>query len=250
MIPAEPLVYRWQLTGLQFKVLCDDLRLGGLPRPFTFTSDTRFADDYERERNAVRAGLRELTDPRFDAMVRALTRPDIMVLANLWNERHHTDPQQCLRVHAVRCDDRGYVITQRPGETVAHSGGFDIAECSAAALARTVVGLLPDAAAGRDPQSVPAGLTAGGAHPDFHGFLSSAAHSVASGPDAGVLKVIQGRLGFRARGITHVGLVWRDLPGDGRYVMGPDAELAGMDATAIYDWIEARMAEIMARLQT
>ncbi|WP_416564872.1 ESX secretion-associated protein EspG [Nocardia testacea] len=117
---ARPIVYRWKLTGLQFKVLCDDLRLGGLPRPFTFTSNTRFADDYERERDEVRAGLREVTDPRFDAMVRALTRPDIMVLANLWNERHHTDPRQCIRVHAVRRDERGYVITQRPGETVAH----------------------------------------------------------------------------------------------------------------------------------
>ncbi|MFQ6230526.1 hypothetical protein [Nocardia sp. NPDC002869] len=31
--------------------------------------------------------------------------------------------------------------------------------------------------------------------------------SVSSGPDAGVLKVIQGRLGFRARGIIHAGLV-------------------------------------------
>ncbi|MEU1523340.1 ESX secretion-associated protein EspG [Nocardia rhamnosiphila] len=247
---SEPIVYRWHLTGLQFKVLCDDLRLGGLPRPFTFTSDTRFADDYECERNEVRAGLREVTDPRFDAMVRALTRPDIMVLANLWNERHHTDPQQCLRVHAVRRDDRGYVITQRPGETVAHSGGFDIAECSPAFLARTVVGLLPEAGAGRDPQSVSAGLTAGGANPDVRGFPSSGAPSVSSGPDAGVLKVIQGRLGFRARGIIHVGLVWRDLPGDGRYVLGPEAELVGMDGAAMCDWIEARMAEIMVRLET
>ncbi|MEV3959969.1 ESX secretion-associated protein EspG [Nocardia sp. NPDC050193] len=181
-------------------------------------------------------------------MVRALTRPDIMVLANLWNERHHTDPQQCLRVHAVRRDDRGYVITQRPGATVAHSAGFDIAECRPAVLARTVVGLLPEAAAGRDPQTMPAGLTTAAANPD--GFPSSGTPSVTSGPDAGVLKVIQGRLGFRARGITHVGLVWRDLPGDGRYVMGPEAELAGMDDTAICAWIEARMAEIMVRLET
>ncbi|MEV0108814.1 ESX secretion-associated protein EspG [Nocardia sp. NPDC050799] len=247
---SEPIGYRWNLTGLQFKVLCDDLRLGGLPRPFTFTSNTRFADDYERERNEVRAALREVTDPRFDDMVRALTRPDIMVLANLWNERHHTDPQQCLRVHAVRRDDRGYVITQRPGETVAHSGGFDIAECSPAVLARTVVGLLPEAGAGRDPQSVSTGLAAGGANPDFRGFPASGTSCVSSGPDAGVLKVIQGRLGFRVRGIIHVGLVWRDLPGDGRYVMGPEAELVGMDGTAICDWIEARMAEIMVRLAT
>ncbi|MGW5388291.1 ESX secretion-associated protein EspG [Nocardia sp. NPDC003963] len=245
---SEPLVHRWQLTGLQFKVLCDDLRLGGLPRPFTFTSDTRFADDYEAERDAVRADLCELTDPRFDAMVHALTRPDIMVLANLWNEQHHTDPRQCIRVHAVRRDDRAYVITQRPGETVAHSGGFDIAECGPAVLAPAVVGLLPAADAGRDPQSVSAALTAGGTSPDLHGFRPTGTPSVASGPDAGVLKVIQGRLGFRERGIIHVGLIWRDLPGDGRYVMGPDAELAGMDGTAIREWIDARMAEITVRL--
>lgn len=246
----EPIVYRWQLTGLQFKVLCDDLRLGGLPRPFTFTSGTRFADDYERERDEVRADLREVTDPRFDAMVQALTRPDIMVLANLWNERHHTDPRQCIRVHAVRRDDRGYVITQRPGETVAHSGGFDIAECDPVDLARTVVGLFPEVGAGRDPESVPAGLTVAGPSPDSRVFRPSGSPSVPSGPDAGVLKVIQGRLGFRERGIIHVGLIWRDIPGDGRYVMGADAEPAGMDGTAMSDWIDARMAEIMVRLQT
>ncbi|WP_416564873.1 hypothetical protein [Nocardia testacea] len=62
--------------------------------------------------------------------------------------------------------------------------------------------------------------------------------------------MIQGRLGFRERGIIHVGLIWRDLPGDGRYVMGADAETVGMDGTAMGDWIDARMAEIMVRLQT
>ncbi|MGI5221168.1 ESX secretion-associated protein EspG [Nocardia sp. CA-290969] len=242
----EPIVYRWELTGLQFKVLCEDRRIGGLPRPFTFTSDTKFADDYEAEKNEVRAALEQSADPEFDVMVHALGRPDIMVTANLWNERQHTDPNQCVRVHAVRRDDRGYVIVQRPGRTVAHAGGFDIAECAPEALARTVVGLLPDIGAGSDPETVWAGLVAAG---EGSGAADGDLPSAPYGPDAGVLKVIQGHLGFRERGIIHVGLVWRDVPGDGRYVLGAAEELTGMDGSAICDWIEARMAEIMVRLQ-
>ncbi|MEU4313323.1 ESX secretion-associated protein EspG [Nocardia sp. NPDC024068] len=245
----ESVEYRWRLTGLQFKVLCEDRRIGGrLPRPFTFTSDTKFADDYEAEKNEVRAGLRQLADPEFDVMIHTLIRPDIMVTANLWNERHHTDPQQCVRVHAVRRDDRGYVITQRPGETVAHSGGFDIAECGPEALGREVVGLLPAVDAGRDPESV-AGLLSGDGVSGAGEIPAAAASFAAPGPDAGVLKVIQGHLGFREPGIIHVGLVWRDVPGDGRYAMGPEEEMTGMDGNAICDWIEARMAEIMLRLE-
>ncbi|WP_280406741.1 hypothetical protein [Nocardia carnea] len=65
-----------------------------------------------------------------------------------------------------------------------------------------------------------------------------------------MLKVIQGHLGFREPGIIHVGLAWRDVPGDGRYVVGPPGEGAvGMDRTAICAWIDARMAEIMVRLE-
>lgn len=245
---AHPLDHRWNLTGLQFKVLCEDRRIGGrLPRPFTFTSDIRFADDYEAAKDVVRDELRRLADPEFDTMVHALTRPDIMVTANLWNEGDHTDPRQCVRVHAVRRDDRGYLITQRPGETVAHSGGFDIAECRPAALGREVVGLLPETAAGSDPGSV-AGLLSGATGPGA-GAVHRSGSRAASGPDAGVLKVIQGHLGFRERGIIHVGLVWRDIPGDGRYAMGPDEQMIGMDGRAICDWIEARMAEIMIRLE-
>ncbi|WP_280406783.1 ESX secretion-associated protein EspG, partial [Nocardia carnea] len=152
---AEPIVYRWELTDLQFKVLCEDRRIGGLPRPFTFTSTIKFADDLAVAKEEARAGLERLPDPEFDAMVRALTKPDIMVTANLWHEREYTDPRRCIRVHAVRRDERAYVITQRPGETVAHSGGFDIAECTPATLARTVLGLLPDMPAGSDPDALP-----------------------------------------------------------------------------------------------
>ncbi|MGW0183396.1 ESX secretion-associated protein EspG [Nocardia sp. NPDC003345] len=247
---AGPGGHRWNLTGLQFKVLCEDRRIGGrLPRPFTFTSDTLFADDYEAEKDAVREELRRSADPEFDAMVHTLTRPDIMVTANLWNENHHTDPRQCIRVHAVRRDDRGYVITQRPGKTVAHSGGFDIAGCRSAALGREVVDLLPDIDAGSDPGSV-AGLLTGDMAPGAGETRAPVAPDIAPGPDAGVLKVIQGHLGFRERGIIHVGLVWRDIPGDGRYAMGPDEKMTGMDGDTICAWIEARMAEIMIRLES
>lgn len=245
----DPLVYRWELTDLQFKVLCEERRIGGLPRPFTFTSRARYADDYEAGKDEVRAWLRQVDDPRFESMINALTKPDIMVTANLWHEQEYTDPQRCIRVHSVRRDERAYVIVQRPGETVAHSAGFDIAECRPEVLARTVIGLLPEMPAGGDPDAVRVGSASGDAPPTARESGTSAA-ILAPGPDSGVLKVIQGHLGFRERGIIHVGLAWCDVPGDGRYVVGPPLEGAvGMDGTAICAWIDERMAEIMVRLE-
>lgn len=246
---TDPIVRRWELTDVQLKVLCEDRRFGGLPRPLTFTSRTRFADDYEAEKAQVRAELAGRADPEFDRFVRALTRPDVMFVVYLWNEQDYTDPRQRLRVHATRCGDHGYVITQRPGETVAHSGGFDIAEYAPEALPRVLADLPPDVPAGGDPAGMRGGSGSAEAPPEPAVPRSTAAETTSRGPNCGVVKVIQGHLGFREPGIVHVGLAWRDLPGDGRYAVGPEAtDVLGMDNAAIRQWIDARTAEIMLRL--
>lgn len=153
----------------------------------------------------------------------------------------------------MRRGTRGYVIIQRPGETLAHAGGFDIAACPPAELGRTVIGLLPEAVAGRDAAAVREELADAGNEPYAGDDVGPAVAPAAALTDCGFVKVIQGHLGFRARDLVEEGLAWRDVPGDGRYAITvgePIDTATGMDSAAQADWVDAQMAHIMTRLST
>lgn len=242
---------RWEISDLEFKVLCDDRVPGGLPSPFVFTSRTRFADDYEAERAAVRADPVLPMGPERDAMCAVLARPDLVLIAHAWNTRHFADPGQRIRVHAARRGERAFVVSQRAGETLAHAGGFDIAECAPADLARAVLGLLPEIAAGQDPEAVRAELAATGTQPYAGESVLSAPRTGAPVTDAGFVKVVQGHLGFREPGLAELGTGWRDIPGDGRYVLevgAPVGTAVGMSSAAMADRLDAQMAYVVSRL--
>lgn len=83
---------RRELTDLEFVLLCADHRIGGLPAPFVFTSRTRYADNYEAEKAAVRAGLARMAGSELDAFTATLSRPDLMVVAHAWDTRAPADP--------------------------------------------------------------------------------------------------------------------------------------------------------------
>lgn len=238
---------RWLFTDIEFKVLCDDFRRGKLPKPFTFTSRIRSADAYAAAREQARRGLAARWDPADDEMIGTIARPDVIVVARGWDERHPKLPHSCTFVHAVRRGSRGYVIRQRIGETVQHSCGFDVIECPATELAAAVTGLLPVAGAGTRPEFV----VASGAEPDTGAESRAFFDTPATG--TGYLRVLQSRLHFRLPGIIQTSAVWRDLPGDGRYLIrseGASQTVTGMDHGQLTGWIDGWIDTIGHRLES
>ncbi|WP_067806279.1 ESX secretion-associated protein EspG [Nocardia beijingensis] len=257
----------WEFTDLEFNLLCEEVRQGELPAPFVFTSRTRLAADYEQEKAEVRQRLLRWLDHDLDALAGAIAKPDVFLVAHAWNDQDFGNPETRTRVHAVRHRARGYVITQRPGETLAHSGGFDAFECDPHALADTVVGLLPRCGAGGldairlalpaarpEPEPDRSATTISDNDDDADDdVFRSAAFFDTPAVSTGIVKVLQGRSKYGPRGRIEAGLLWRDLPDDGRYVMpldhpAPIATAMGSDRLAL--WVRDRIEEILARMDS
>lgn len=253
----------WELTDLEFVVLCEEFRQGGLPEPFTYTSRTRLAADYRIEKAATLRALHDRDDYDLYTMADAISRPDVTITAKAWNDQDPEEATGWIRVHAVRQRARGFVIVQRPGETVWHSGGFDVTACDPHALAESVLAALPEAAAGRMPQIT---LVDPATAPDTRPYVPlisdddeyeddaayrSAAFLAAPATAAGTIQVLQGRSMFGPRGRVDMGMRWRDLPDDGRYVipMNQDIEVAtGMGTKRMIEWTQDQIAEVLLRL--
>ncbi|MFI1463421.1 ESX secretion-associated protein EspG [Nocardia carnea] len=257
------MIRTWELTDLEFVVLCEEFRQGGLPDPFTFTSRTRLAADYRKEKAETLRALRDRDDSDLYAMADAIARPDVTILATVWDEQAIEEPASWIRVHAVRQRARGFVVNQRPGETVWHSGGFDVTACDPHDLADSVLALLPEAGAGRLPQIT---LIDSEALPDARPYVPmisdddepeddeayrSAAFLATPATATGTVQVFQGRSMFGPRGRVDMGLRWRDLPDDGRYVipMNQEVEVAtGMGTKRMIEWTHEQIAEVLLRL--
>lgn len=253
----------WALTDLEFVLLCEEHGCTDLPVPFTFTSRTWLAADYRAERARTLRELRDRDDTELAVLADALTRPDVTVVAQAWDEQEPEKPEGWTRVHAVRQRARGFVITQRPGETVWHSGGFDIATCDPHALAEAVLDLLPPAKAGRlrqialiDPETQPDArpfvpLISDDDEPEDDETHRSETYLNTPATATGLVRVFQGRSMFGPRGRVDMGLRWRDLPGDGRYVTSLSADVpvaTGMGTKGMVEWVQDQVAEVLLRL--
>lgn len=265
----------WALTDLEFVVLCEEYGGVELPPPFTFTSRTWLAADYRVERARALGELRNLRELRelrtardrddtdLEVVAGAIGRPDVTIVAQAWDEAEPEKPQGWTRIHAVRQRARGFVITQRPGESVWHSGGFDIFICDPHALPEAVLGLLPFAKAGRmrqitliDPETqsdtrpfVP--LISDDDKPEDDEAYRSAAYLSTPATATGSVRVVQGRSMFGPRGLVDMGLSWRDLPDDGRYVTSLSADVpmaTGMGTKGMVEWAQEQVAEVLLRL--
>lgn len=257
----------WEFTDLEFNLLCEDVRRGELPAPFIFTSRTRLEEDYELEKSQVRQQLRRRLDHDLDVLAGAIAKPDVFVVAHAWNDQDFDNPAARIRVHAIRHRARGYVITQRPAETLAHSGGFDAVECDPYSLADTVIGLLPRCGAGTLgdialslPDTAPIQehdrpVSSIADNDDDHSDdpVRSAAFFATPALSTGIVKVLQGRSKYGPRGRIEAGLLWRDLPDDGRYVMpldDPAPVASAMSSDRLARWTHDRIEEILNRMES
>jgi hypothetical protein len=220
----------WTITDLEFFVICEELG-AGIPEPMTFRSRTPLWEDFVREKKEVRARLSTPGNAEFLMAFGTLLRPQVRVVVEGWDDRDPENPDGYLRMVGARCAGFGYLASQLPGETFAHSGGFTVVEFDAAELPDRVVAGMPAAAAGSQPDLALVTLHAG-AEKDrfisdavlgasFEQGARSAAFLRSATTCKGRIDVIQGHSVFGPRGITRHRLNWRDHLGDGRYVVRP-----------------------------
>ncbi|MEU1985502.1 ESX secretion-associated protein EspG [Nocardia sp. NPDC019395] len=262
---------RWELSDLEFRAVCEDHTEGRLPRPLVFTSSIRWADEYEWELAETRRALRARYSGELDAFGAALAKPDVFVsLQAFGGDQDFDDPGMRTRVHAFRQRARGFVITQRPGETVHHAAGFDIVECDPHALAEIVLSRVPFSRAGRspataipdtsrDPRFEPGYTTSGSMISDNdededeggNDYDHALAFLRTGAVRSGTIRVFQGRSKYGPRGRIEMGVLWRDLPDDGRYTIPlkhPSPSATGMGTPELIEWVDEQIGSVVARL--
>ncbi|MFC9897709.1 ESX secretion-associated protein EspG [Nocardia sp. NPDC127579] len=224
----------WQLTDIEFVVLWRDAVERRLPAPFVYTSRVTTSQEADRAFALARGRLRDIADPFLGDVVRAMAQPDIRMVVRGWETYDLEDPTAWTRLLAVRQADRAYLVTQLPGETVAHSGGFTVTECHVLELAAAVVARLPEATAGRGPDVVlPAApdvdldyefgqseVRESHDEPHWGGRVEEFLTAPPTG--FGKIEISQGRSRFGPRGVVGRTLGWRDVVEDGRYLLVPD----------------------------
>ncbi|MGM7644075.1 ESX secretion-associated protein EspG [Nocardia sp. JW2] len=253
----------WQLTDLELVVIWESLgEAGTLPHPLVFISRTPMYYDYLREKREVGEGLSTKLDNSFKNVLEALTQPDIRIVVNGLDSRdpHRADGR--VRMLALRRANRGYLITQLPGETYMHSGGFTVTECDPLKLADIIVSALPPAEAGKMPE-IPLIETAvtdveydygrSFVEDDFDERTKVRSSKFLAMPTASVgsIGVVQGHSEFGPRGITERWLQWRDLEDDGRYAVtpGPSSTAIPADSAQLISMVNARIAAVIRAIR-
>ncbi|MCM6776528.1 ESX secretion-associated protein EspG [Nocardia sp. CDC159] len=220
------------LSEVELVALWEGLREGALPAPLMALPAIASHDGWERAKREARARLGAEAHNGVGDIVRTMAEPDIRIEAFGWNDRAPKNSEAPIRLLGVRKDAHGFLVEQLPGESVWHSGGFAIAECTAVELARALAQHLPKVGPGRLGDVV---LTGDGECDDAaYDYRQSvvaeqtvhrrcAAFLSAPTCGRGVVDIVQGRSLFGPRGITRHRLEWRDVIDDGRYVITRDS---------------------------
>lgn len=254
----------WQFTDLELKVLCNRYRQGAIPSPLVYTARTMDPDDYRRELEAAEAELADRLDPEFRAVFEAVCNPEVFVGVHGWYDADMDDPDKHLVVHGARRGYRACVLIQQPGESTMHSRGVTMIECEPADLAQLLVAQLPEVEAG---QSTPIAIVTEPAAPDpyeaprasafdtFEESVDSRSLRFLSTPadQTGAMQILQGRSKYGPRGVAVSTLLWRDLPGDGRYLIDLDQEpksAIGVDSRRFADHIDSVIVRILAQMES
>ncbi|MET9488651.1 ESX secretion-associated protein EspG [Nocardia sp. NPDC006630] len=252
-----------QFDDLEFVVLWEKSTGERLPGPFGFKSRTPMYYDYLSEKNAVAEKLKSKWNRSLDVLAEMLVEPDIRITVSGYDGR---DPQNAggrVRLMALRKRERGYIIVQSPGETYMNGAGFTATECDPVLLAEAVVAALPEAEAGSQPDTALAVLDEASS-PDEE-FVRTTISDIFDNSDSlrakkflaapiqcfGAIDVVQGRSKFGPRGVAARRLEWRDLEGDGRYVIGgePPHVATAADPKRLIAAINIRVAAIVRAIK-
>ncbi|MEV0293221.1 ESX secretion-associated protein EspG [Nocardia sp. NPDC050710] len=253
----------WEFTDLEFVVLWEGLKLGGLPFPFYFTTDIDDIDVYESRKIAAKEALRARLGWSFDEVLTALAEPDLKVVVNGRDGRIPRKPEGLIRLLAVRRGNSGYLLSSLPGKTYWSSGGFTVTECDPLRLADVVVAALPERESGRRSETV-LPSTEGSedldydygqstVHDSFADSYAERADSFLKAPatSLGTIDIVQGRSVFGPRGITQHRIGWRDLEEDGRYLIDDQNPpvASGIDRKRLIAAINTRVVAVVRAIK-
>jgi hypothetical protein len=250
----------WTLTPREFVVLWKDMREVLLPAPFTYLSDTKYLVDGERRNHETREHLRAVDNYGLGDVLDIVARADLRIILHAWDPRDPEDPDAHIRLHAVRRSDRTYLLQQLPGETIHHSGGFTITECSYLTVADLMVARLPERPAGRltdltllramEPVGDSGQSQVRQPHEDP---ARIAAQQFTRAPEelTGAVEVRQGLVPLGPKYRAHAGFWVRDLIDDGRYIVTPGRPrmATGADSSRLVDRINSAVAEVIVAIK-
>ncbi|MFC9892441.1 ESX secretion-associated protein EspG [Nocardia sp. NPDC127579] len=224
----------WRFTDTEFMALWSRTQGTVLPRPFTYVTDMQTADEYEYALHQVRERWRGKEDRLLDEITETVLQPDIGLEVRGFDEREYKRPGGWVRVLAVRRADRAYVLKQVTGRTFERAEAYTVTECDPLALADAVVDELPKVDPGKQGSiklPAPKGeemidTSRSGlwdeAYGDTISSLSGERFESTVAASRGTVRVFQGLSVFGPRGRVSFEIKWRDLPDDGRYLIGPD----------------------------
>ncbi|AYF76588.1 ESX secretion-associated protein EspG [Nocardia yunnanensis] len=225
----------WRFTEAEFYALWMDRTGQAPPKPFLFTSPTLTADDFEAEQREAREGLSDKAVGDFHLVFDAMANPDLFVTAYGWDEQDPFGTDSMIRARGTRKGPKGYLIRQLSGTSYFSRGGYTITECDPIQLADEIVRAMPSVARGGLGDIVMASHEQDMDH-DFGRSTIAAAPDTAVSRSreflarqvatAGEIQIVQGRSVFGPRGITRHTVRFRDLQGDGRYVVTENPERA------------------------
>ncbi|RDI55329.1 ESX secretion-associated protein EspG [Nocardia mexicana] len=255
---------QWKFSSLAFVVLCDRYRAGSVPEPLLFETDEQVTvDELEGRKRVMWEKLQQRLDGSFDGVIEVLRAPEVYVQVRSWDEHDESNQDKKLRIHVARSGALGYAIEQVPGKLTWDSPMVTITECDPRTLATTVVAKLPQVEAGR-LQDIPV-VTDPAEHitpawrdsliwddPDDRPVAQTQRFFQQRADCTGSIAVVQGRSKYGPRGILETNLMWRDMPGDGRYVMALDGSpvAVGTSGQQLAARIQRDIDQLLRRLET
>ncbi|WP_065493204.1 ESX secretion-associated protein EspG [Rhodococcus opacus] len=202
------------LTGPQFSALWARTGQDRIPYPFRVTSTLATADEYAAEQRRIRAAFSRPEHDALESALLVLAEPDLRI------EISGSAGGTPVRMTGAIARGHGIAAVQHPGEVVIRS-------CEPYDVGRQLIAQLPDTDAGAAAGVVVPPTPAG----------SARAARILDRPSTsqGVVTVIRGaRHSPRPVG----GLAWRDIEGDGRYLVWGDTAVAVEPGTS-WDLLDA-----------
>lgn len=250
-----------EFTPVEFAAMYDELKEESLPEPLSYRGAAQTYAESVRVKHEAWQALRRRSNGELEVLTEALTRPDIRVIARGIDGREPENPKRSLRVLAVRKGDNAFVVRQKPGATMSDSAGFTVTRHDALALGDVVASLFPEAAAGglrefeltdTTAQDVDFSLRRSLVHDTGDDGAAESARFLGEPDDlAGTIEIEQGWSRFGPRGVRRLYLVWRDVVGDGRYVIvpGSPARVVPADRRRLVSLINTQIAEIVRAIK-
>ncbi|WP_067819141.1 ESX secretion-associated protein EspG [Nocardia inohanensis] len=254
---------KWEFTDLEFRVLTNRYVEGWMPTPLMYTCRTDDSAEYDRQLAETDELLRDRLGPSVATLFDTIHRPEVIIVSHTWCDDDMTNPEKRIRVHGALRDRRACMITQKPGETIYHSGGFTITECDPEELPRLIVAELPAAEPGRGPvvpivtEQPPREPRYGSRSMAFDSFddtveATSLAFLSRRADWTGTIRVLQSRSKYGPRGVMETTMLWRDVADDGRYLIElgePELKAVGIGSDRLTRRIEERVEKVRRHME-